>query len=683
MKDFFKAILSAGALLAGVSFPNGAATAGSGPVGLSAAIDALEEGMWGTALDSSETYRSNAWLEGYRLGARACAFMELGDTASSIAAARSFLELRNEGSPLFGHTFFRRVSDLVVAADREAVLPEDPAVYPEAGISSGSLMSMAVRLFDEGRTERSARLSRRSCELGIDSTAALAASAASVDTLFRSSLGEGCLLKIARALLSAGRTDRAGKLARILASRPGYEAEVMLLRAGILEKRKRKSSALTLYETIFEDERHPAEIRKRALARSASLLYSMKDYSGSARTYRTLAVAFPADPEAEASLDIAARIYLSRDRYDEAVETWTSIAVLGPKTDRGTEALLGCAAAMSLEGDTEGAREVLEALLEKGAGDYEPAALYWTGRVSGTRGEEEFKARLLEEFPRSVYAEVARRGTGFLIAGEDMPVSGGMLKSAGRSQRERLSRCLTGIVEAAEGGTGHPAAEAFGFFVGSGDIRRSRECAGFLARSGLLSREQAVLAALEAGVSGIPLLGLGLCCEGLDSGCAEDLLYPVLFEDLITGESLSRGVPAELVLSVIREESAFDPSAVSHAGATGLMQIIPSTGEWASSRTTTDYEGPGTLFDPSFSVEAGTWYLGFLLRRSSSSMVATLASYNAGHGRMSAWKGKYRPHEDPLLALELIGPAETRDYVRKVLKTLLAYRRIAMSGSVN
>ena len=156
-----------------------------------------------------------------------------------------------------------------------------------------------------------------------------------------------------------------------------------------------------------------------------------------------------------------------------------------------------------------------------------------------------------------------------------------------------------------------------------------------------------------------------------------EYLYPFIYGSEIDRYSKERDLPPELVLAVIREESRFDEEIVSPAGASGLMQIMPATGEWIGRKIGRPQIGIEDLRDPAFNIEAGCWYLRFLLDRSDESIVAALAAYNAGHGRMGSWKKRFHPHEDPLAALELIGPMETRQYVRRVLDSMAIYSRQA------
>jgi soluble lytic murein transglycosylase len=152
-----------------------------------------------------------------------------------------------------------------------------------------------------------------------------------------------------------------------------------------------------------------------------------------------------------------------------------------------------------------------------------------------------------------------------------------------------------------------------------------------------------------------------------------EYLYPFAFGSEIDRYSKEMKLPPELVLAVIREESRFDDAVESHAGAWGLMQIMPSTGGWIGGKVGRKDVTLSDLRDPAFNIEGGCWYLRFLLDRSDESIVAALASYNAGHGRMRSWKKRSHPDRDPFAAIELIGPSETRQYVRRVLDSMAAY----------
>jgi soluble lytic murein transglycosylase-like protein len=90
----------------------------------------------------------------------------------------------------------------------------------------------------------------------------------------------------------------------------------------------------------------------------------------------------------------------------------------------------------------------------------------------------------------------------------------------------------------------------------------------------------------------------------------------------------------QLVLAVVHVESRYDTYAVSDKNAMGLMQILPSTGEWLAARLDVPWQGPQMLFDPVVNVRLGVAYLRQLLDRYDGNLPAALAAYNWGPGHI-------------------------------------------------
>ena len=152
------------------------------------------------------------------------------------------------------------------------------------------------------------------------------------------------------------------------------------------------------------------------------------------------------------------------------------------------------------------------------------------------------------------------------------------------------------------------------------------------------------------------------------------------------GSSLVNGAGPEvaLVLAMIRQESAFDPAAVSHAGARGLMQLMPATARIVARQINVRYARDRLLGDPRYNVKLGQAYITGLLEEFEGSYVLALAAYNAGPHRARRWireNGDPRaPDVDVVDWIESIPFSETCDYVQRVLEGLQMYRRRA--GSV-
>src|SRR5262245_5869859 len=133
-----------------------------------------------------------------------------------------------------------------------------------------------------------------------------------------------------------------------------------------------------------------------------------------------------------------------------------------------------------------------------------------------------------------------------------------------------------------------------------------------------------------------------------------------------------------LVLGVIRQESAFDPEAVSSAGARGLMQLMPATAKSVAKRLGLKYTKDKLTADSDFNVSLGRAYLSELLTKHGGSYVLSIAAYNAGPARVSEWTARFRDPRrsgvDVIDWVELIPISETRNYVQRVLENTQVYR---------
>lgn len=137
-------------------------------------------------------------------------------------------------------------------------------------------------------------------------------------------------------------------------------------------------------------------------------------------------------------------------------------------------------------------------------------------------------------------------------------------------------------------------------------------------------------------------------------------------------------VAEELALAIARRESEFDPLVTSHAGARGLMQLMPATAKAVAGDLKIRYEGDRLLTDPAYNARLGTAYLDELMEIFDGNVVMTSAGYNAGPGRPIRWMKQLgdprRGEIDIVDWIEQIPFDETRNYVMRVTESLPVYR---------
>lgn len=141
---------------------------------------------------------------------------------------------------------------------------------------------------------------------------------------------------------------------------------------------------------------------------------------------------------------------------------------------------------------------------------------------------------------------------------------------------------------------------------------------------------------------------------------------------------LRRSPERALLLAIARQESEFNPEIVSHAGARGLLQVMPITARHICRDHKIKCDIPRLVSDTSYNAMIGSAYIGDRKEEFDGSYVLTLAGYNAGPGRARQWIRRFgdpRTKEvDPIDWIEMIPFEETRDYVKKVLSNVQMYR---------
>ncbi len=281
---------------------------------------------------------------------------------------------------------------------------------------------------------------------------------------------------------------------------------------------------------------------------------------------------------------------------------------------------------------------------------------YWRGRA--------YEALGMGAEARAAYAEGARYPTAFygLLAAEKagLPLSPAMAGTE-RYPDWRITRFAQSSVLLA-------ARE----LMAAGDRTLAARFLLHLAES-LSGDEIGALAglAMEANEA---YVALSLAKAAADKG----VIWPAAYFPVPALSGLDLPVRPELALAIARRESEFNPTVVSHAGARGLMQVMPATAKMMAKKIGVSYDGGKLTSDWQYNARLGAAYLDELVDQFGNSPLLVAAGYNAGPGRPRKWMAEFgdpRSEDvDPVDWIEAIPFRETQTYVMRVAESLPIYR---------
>ena len=437
----------------------------------------------------------------------------------------------------------------------------------------------------------------------------------------------------------------------------------------------------------------------RAWEQKAYTLWtSLNDYGAAIQTLFNFASSVPDHPRAGEFLFEAARIAERDNRLQTAAELWVKVSVDYPMYERAQRALFLAGITHYRMQDNSGALSIFQRFLENSLSlEDRTAALFWQGKAqhalrdqSASTASWELAASL---DPTGYYSERARD---LLIPrppfSPPQQFDLSMDYAGEKGQADAWVRNTFGLLESVDLSSPGP--------LGADPrLMRGRE----LWLLGLFEAARAEFEDLRSSIQTDPLANYQLAVYLSDLGLyrsailvarrvldlagmddAETMNAPIFFNhirfgtyyaDLVLPVAQQNNLHPLLLYSVIRQESAFEGFVRSSAGARGLMQIIPATGEEIASRL--DWPEEFThedLYRPIVSLTLGADYLSTWRDYFDGDIYAALAAYNGGPGNAIAWK-KIAP-DDPDLFLEVIRFEETRNYIRGVYEIFTIYRRL-------
>lgn len=394
--------------------------------------------------------------------------------------------------------------------------------------------------------------------------------------------------------------------------------------------------------------------------------------------------------EQKGQITLFAGIWLEdQGRFDDAIVRYRQVAKVGEPASQRAEARWRVGWVYYRMARYREAGDELRLLADQHDSDFEPQALYWTGRAAELSQQPHARdvfVQLCQRYIYTYYCQLARERIDSPLpeplASE--PISATVPVNGGTPTNGEATRSVSARTEIEQQSAYRRALELKTLGL---DSDAARELAGLTDR---YSQDPDVLMALatmlnEVGAYHHALrLARARFRDKLErTGGAVDpslwkVAYPTGLLPTIKGQG-ARGVDPYLVAAIIREESQYDWRAVSRVGAIGLMQVMPATANSVAQRFGLPAVGRDDLFDQETNIRIGVHYVEQLLEQFSGNVAHTIASYNAGPMAVGSWIALHRGRSQDEF-VELIPYQETRQYVKRVLRSYREYVRLGKAS---
>ena len=480
----------------------------------------------------------------------------------------------------------------------------------------------------------------------------------------------------ADALYGAGRWNDAAEDYRALAADPAADdalKNTLLVAAASCDWKLKRLSRETL-------DRIP-DTNDETGARRMYLLMEMARSKDDTDTQRQIVdqmkTRFPQSPWFTEALYSSGNMYLLRKDYPRAIDYYGQVATLFPRSSYGPSSHWRAGWLNYRQGQySEAARLFDEQIAVYAGGKEIPAALYWRGRVYE---EQEHKPELAAAYYKALsstflhyyYAQIARDRLAALhgvapanlpllasfkpaeipALSDDVPDDDPHMVKARLLANAGLNEYIPAEIQAADGSDGWSALAEAEIYSSYGENYRAMRV-----------MKRAIPFYTSAPIESIPI-------------AYWHILFPQPYWDQIKAEASKNGLDPYMVASLIRQESEFNPGAISKANAYGLMQLLPSVGRQMAKAEGIHHFDANSLLDPSTNIRLGAHYLKQTLDKFGGQEALAFAAYNAGDERVTDWQaaGNYRGIDE---FVESIPFTETREYVQALVRNERIYREI-------
>lgn len=387
--------------------------------------------------------------------------------------------------------------------------------------------------------------------------------------------------------------------------------------------------------------------------------------------------------EQKGQINIFAGIWLEdQKQLNEAIAKYRLVARAGEPATQRAEGSWRVGWALYRMARYKEATEVWQQIIDQRDSDYEPQALYWAARsltqTQNGRARDVY-AQLCRQYPFTYYCQLAREQApdavieiGSLatpVAAVEAPVSEVMapssMKFAEVEQQPTYRRALELKILGLEADAARELAVLTERYTQDPEVlmtlsMRLNEVGAYnhalrLARAKFREKLERTGGPVAPGLWAVA--------------------YPTGLIPTIKMQGLN-GVDPYLVAAIIREESQYDVRAVSRVGAIGLMQVMPATANQVAQRHHLPAVTREDLFDQETNIRIGSRYVEQLLAQFSGDVIQTIAAYNAGPIAVGNWAGLHKGRSQDEF-VELIPFQETRQYVKRVLRSFKEYLRLA------
>jgi soluble lytic murein transglycosylase len=444
--------------------------------------------------------------------------------------------------------------------------------------------------------------------------------------------------------------------------------------AAALYKTRKRDEAQHLFESIVQNQTASVDAKAQSLYYLAELARD-KDDGQKHRDYvsqlRTLA---PDSPWMQEALMSAGNMYMLRRDYETAVPFYAEIYQRQKNGRYSPYTHWRSAWLTYLMGKRDEAKKLFEEQLEMYPASSEvPAAIYWRGRLAEDDGDKPlaraYYQKLTENYRYFYYTNLARERTAKLGSEVvDPPVLDKLPRPAtppqeweppADNERAQKARLLANaalydfaIAEMQAASPGTPPWEARSvaeIYMEQGSYVHAIE-----------ALKRAAPGYFSAEIPQIPRK-------------VWETLFPRPFWDELRKDAAANHLEPHLVASLIRQESEFNPAAISPANAYGLMQLLPSVGKGMAKELKIRHFSTDELLVANTNLQLGTRYFKHMMDHFDGRVEYALAAYNAGEDRVDDWRknGKFADMDE---FVESIPFAQTRDYVQAIMRNAALYK---------